>query len=314
MSKVLSKSTKKVANTKDSEVYGSSVFHFDPDKSCTYVNVTILDASEAVYVAAHAKVTESVTKKTPKFFSRKAGAKVADKVAKSMSEKVPTSKIATALSKKTPKKLMYNMFKKTGMRLSAECVFVEDNYFVMQIQVQKVDSLFIVREMKAKLAKEQERELQIKNGVEEEEEEVADDVSATTVELDDWIAEQEQLTEEELNSPYVTESMTAGKEKSWKEITSFKEFVILLVEYLILNVFPVWYHKIWQEKRLPILVNKKIGSMVKESLDKKMESKLLKADTHTMAEAEQARFLFAYLRVLRAKRQNMELAHEGAAV
>jgi len=299
----MSKSNKKVLNHKDSEIYSSSVFKLDPSKSATYVNITILDASEAVYNIAHAKVTASVPGITPKFFAKK----VAKKVAKSKSESIPPSKIAEGLSKKLPKKLMYNMFKNTGMRLSAECVFMEDNFFVVQVQVQKVDSLFIIREMKEKLAKEKERELQLANGIEEEEGEEEDEVSVATAVVDEWITEQEQLTEEELNSPYVTDSLTPATQKSWKGITSFKLLVILFIEWLVLNIFPVWYHRKWQEKRLPFLVEKRIGSGLKKMLDAKLEKKSLKADTTVLAEPDQARFLFAYLRQLRAKRQNIEL-------
>lgn len=296
-------------NKNCSEVYGSSVFKFDPNKSVTYVNITVLDASEAVYNVAHAMVTGSLSRIAPKSLSKK----VAKRVAKSKSETILPSRIAEGLSKKLPKKLMFKVFKKTGMRISAECVFREDNFIVIQFQVQKVDSLFIIREMKEKIAKEQERELQIANGIEEEEEDEDDEVSVATVVVDEWITEQEQLTQEELDCAYCTDSRTPETQipwkdmKPWKDMTSFKLFLVLFIEWLILNVFPEWLHRKWQEKVAPFLVDKKIGPCLEKLLCVKLEEKLLKADTTVVPEPEQARFLFDYLRYLRAKRQHTEL-------
>ena len=153
--------------------------------------------------------------------------------------------------------------------------------------------------MKTKILKEEAK----KESEDDETEIEEDEESVATAVLDEWIEDQSMFTQEELNQAYSRTDKTPRKK--FKEYTSFKEMIIDFIEYLILNVFPEWYHRKWQEKRLPALVQMGMKKSVKEMLDKKLEQKLLVAETIVKPEKEQGRYFFDNLQKLRLVRQGL---------
>ena len=122
---------------KKSGVYQQSLHPQDFKKSATYINVTIRDASEVVYGKVHSALRR--INLAPKILPKIKG-KVADKIATEASRRVPPSQVATVLATRLPKLLMYQMYHKHGMTISAQTVFVENEFIVVQLQVLRVDA------------------------------------------------------------------------------------------------------------------------------------------------------------------------------
>jgi hypothetical protein len=281
---------------KEKGVYPVFLRREDPDKALAYINLTILDASEAVYSMVHSKIREKQAKMPgPERFKKK----VAKSVAKAASNRVPPSTIAKQLSTKLPKKLMYMMYQKTGMKMAAQTVFVEDAFVVMQLQVQYVDSVRLLSSAKEKTNSKKEDD-DDNNGDD-------DDESVATQVLDDWIEEQSQLMTEEMESAFVTTTVeTEQKKKSdffecFKGGGSIKEVVINILEWILIRMGGTQMHQSLEEKHLPALVQSKITENMQEMMAKKLESKSLKAETVVLSEVQEARYFFNQLQKVRSQ-------------
>ncbi|CAB9524951.1 expressed unknown protein [Seminavis robusta] len=277
--------------------YHALLHEEDSSKKLTYVNITITDASEGVYKMVHSKVSE-----THKNFigTKKFKEKVAHTVARTASNSVPKKEIVKKLAGKVPKMLMYQMHHKMGMRIAAQNVYREDNYAVFQIQVQYVDS----KRMLA-TAKEEMRSSQSENATKSEEEEMDDDDSVATAVLDEWIAEQKNLVQEEQESAFVTEALNEEEENqlNWY---NWRELFVLFLTWLLHKLMPVTITRNLEENRLPALIQSQISSKLKEMLDKKLKSKSMKAETAVLGEEEQARYFFAQLQKIRTPKGEAE--------
>ena len=116
---------------KDAEAVYPALHAEDSDKSVAYVNFTIIDASDAIYNAVHAKVREKQDQFGVAVVPKKFKERVANKAAKFAASKVKKEAIASGLSEYLPKLLMYKMYHEAGMKVAAQTVFVEDSFVVM---------------------------------------------------------------------------------------------------------------------------------------------------------------------------------------
>lgn len=251
----------------------------DPNKKMSYINLTIVDASDAVYKMVHAKVTEKQSKLPgPAAFKNR----VAKTVAKTASTRVPASVIAEKLSEKLPKMLMYKMHHTTGMRIAAQAIFIEDTFVVMQLQIQYVDSVRLLN-----------------SATEQDDNEEDDDDSVATAVLDEWIEEQGKLAMEQEDSSFVTEAAGSagckGPAKNWKE------YVVNWLEWAIERIMPGSARRQLEHNHLPGLVQSKITSGIQEMMEKKLAQKSLKAEIAVLSQEEEARFFFSNLQMIRER-------------
>ncbi|CAB9497047.1 expressed unknown protein [Seminavis robusta] len=109
-------------------------------KSVLFLNIIVLDGTQGVKKAVKEKIDKTNMPQPIKDAAKKIGAKAASKLA------TPTT-IATKMSQEMPKKMPLEMAEK-GMTVTAEAVFQEGPYVVIQLQVQKLNSV-LMAEVKA---------------------------------------------------------------------------------------------------------------------------------------------------------------------
>lgn len=291
---------RKPLSKKRGSVYPVLLHKADTTKKTAYVNITILDASDAIYNMVHSKVNETHKNWVgPQKFKDM----VAHNVAKTASTKVPKRVLVQKLSDKIPKMLMYKMYHNAGMRLAAQTVFREDKYAVLQIQVQWVDTKRLLEN-----AKEDVRNSGTEEDKKEEEE---DDDSVATAVLDEWIEEQKNLLQEEQESSFVTEAQNLEPEGEKIDFSNWREVLVMILAWILTKIMPVTITKDLEENKLPALIQSQISKNMKEMLDKKLASKNLRAETAVLPEEEQARYFFANLQKIRtdpaAKEGTMKL-------
>lgn len=269
------------------------VYKADATKCTSYINLTVCDASDAVYNQVYSKVSATQTSfPGPKKFKEK----VAHAMAKTASTKVPKSVIVKAMAEKLPKMLMYKLHSKMGMRLAAQAVYREDNFVVIQIQVQYVDSKRLLAKAKEDMGKSQPEG--------EEEDDDSDDESVATAVLDEWIAEQKNLAQEEQESPFVTNSKLEEEEEQEEIVWSLKnwrEVIVMVLAWILTKLIPCTVTRDLEESKLPSLIQAQITSNMKDMLDQKLSKMELHADTAVLGEADQARYFFSHLQDLRSR-------------
>ena len=305
---IIGKKNQSTPKTNKKGVYPVILRKEDPTKSMAYINLTLLDASDAVYQMVHSKMQQKQSRLPgPQAINNF----VSNKVAKAASRNIPPSKIAEQLSKKLPKKLMYMMYHETGMKLAAQTVFVEDSYVVMQLQVQYVDSMRLLSKAKEGPELKGEEEKQESRNDSGNASGEDDEASVSTQVLDEWIEEQSQLIAEEENSLFVASSMTvpAAQKKiglldCFKNATSIREVVVGILEWVLCILGGTKIHRSLEERHLPSLVQSKITENMQSMMTKKLESKSLKADIAVLSETEQARYFYKHLQELRNKDTN----------
>jgi len=113
------------------------LYTVDAKRKVFYLNITLLDASEAIKEKVFEKISgkkvDSGEARTTTIKDRFAG-----RIANRVSQRVTPSKIVPKISKKIVKLLPLKMRQK-GIKIAAELAYVEGPYFVLELQVQHVD-------------------------------------------------------------------------------------------------------------------------------------------------------------------------------
>lgn len=261
---------------KSGDIYEVVLHEEDPSKALTFINVTLTDTSEAVFKMVHEKISNSQKKMpTPAKFKEK----VATRLAKTAANKIPPSAIAKKMAETFPKMLMYKMNTETGMQVAAQTVFVEDCFFVIQIQVQQVDLNRLVQSMGEEKS-------------DDDDDSVAPDV------LEAWIEDQKKLAKEEKESNFVTGVVTSSANEKTSE---WSDGFLGFVEWLVSRVLPVTVHKVLEEDKLPSLVQAKLSDKMQTMLEKKLADKGMGAEIAVLGHEAQARYFFPQLQHVRGK-------------
>jgi hypothetical protein len=288
---------KKVLGVEKTGVYQQVLHPPDYTKKATYINVTIRDASEAVYSKVHSALRR--INLAPKLLPKLKG-KVANKIATEASKHVPPAQVALALSDRLPKMLMYQMYHKHGMTISAQTVFIEKGYIVIQLQVLHVDA-------KRLLATQTQQPQYGANNNSNNEPEGGGGVSETeSMEpvdmklVDQWMAEQQQqlLEAAERKANHSTTNSTTGGHMDDSSSSSNNSHDLLNPNWWMqtaLGMLPETTKKSLESTTLPELVHTKLTERMQALLVSQLAHKQLCAETAVLPEEEQARFFFAYL-------------------
>lgn len=106
---------------------------FHPERSVLYLNIDILDPSDAVKRKVGKNIAKSNLPAPFKSIASVAGPKLASDLA---SNKVVATRMGQKMSEKMPRKL-----REKGIEAVVESVFQEGSYLVLQMQIQHVDML-----------------------------------------------------------------------------------------------------------------------------------------------------------------------------
>ena len=281
----------------------SELYAEDPDKAVTFINLTIVDASESVYDAVHEKMISQAKKQfVPKALQKK----VAKRVARTAANHVPPRVIAEKLAQKLPKTLMYKMYHKIGMQCAAQTVFVEDSFVVVQLQVQYVDSGRLLKTAKEKAENSVKEDSRTGENIPASDDEMDDndeddDESVATKVLDEWIEEQENLAHEESQSPFVTS--VVSNQATEAPLKSWAVMLIACLEWIISRFLPVKIHRELEANYLPALVQSNITATMTSMMSKKLAQKSLKAESVVLSQDLEARYFFKQLQKIRGKEQ-----------
>jgi len=267
---------------KKTTLYDVPLHAEDSEKGVSYINLTILDASEAVHSMVKQKIQETQANKPgPASFKNH----VADKVARAVASQVPASTITAKLSDKLPKMLMYQMHHKLNMKLAAQTVFVEDSYAVMQIQVQYVDATKLLAQ--AAVAETQDDD---------------DDDSVATAVLDEWLQEQANLPIPP-SSRVPSQLEIPSAESAGEPAKNWKEGLANWLEWVITKLLPDRAVRSLEHDRLPALVQSMITKNMRAMMEKKLTDKKLQADIAVLDSVSEARYFFSNLRAVRERAQ-----------
>jgi hypothetical protein len=305
-----------------------SIFDIDLEKDVSYINLTILDASQAVEAMVKEKLAEKSINNS-KFFSsiirppEKFRNKVHDKIASAVANNIPVSSIAKGLAESMPKLLMYKIATKTGMKLAAETVFVEDSYVVIQFQIQYVDSQKLIGLIKSK----SKSKTSSSSGSAEEVNDDDDDDDSIDPDpkvIDEWIQEQKELGLEggsELfydddgddnkegdttsnsnsnNNININHNINNSNSKDWKM------WIVDCLEWAIQQLLPDRTVKNLEHDHLPAILQTKITEQMQSMMELKLAKKNLEADILVLPSKDQSRYFFSNLITVRNRQEQKE--------
>jgi hypothetical protein len=306
-----------------------SIFDIDPEKDVSYINLTILDASQAVEAMVKEKIAET-EQNNSKFFSlirppEKFRNKVNDKIASAVANNVPVSTIAKSLAESMPKILMYKIATKTGMRLAAETVFVEDSFVVIQFQVQYVDSQKLLGLIKSK----SKTTSFSSGGADEVNDDDDDDDDDDSVDpdpkvVDEWIQEQKELGLEggseffydddtDNKEGATTTTVGNGSSSSSSNINNsnskgWKEWIVDCLEWAIQQLLPFRDRAVknLEHDHLPAILQTKITEQMQSMMELKLAKKNLEADISVLPSKDQSRYFYSNLTTVRNHQEQKE--------
>ena len=267
-----------------------SRFELDPDKDVSYINLTILDASKTVAAGVKDKLSESSRKMKyfPVVKRIMAREKVQDKIASKVGQKVTPTMIAKGLSDKMPNLLAYMMHQKTGMKVAAQTVFVEDAYVVIEFQVKHINSQKL-------LAKAREGPPDL---------DADEDLDVPPEVMEQWIKEQEKKEDQEAEEgtqqlrPDDDSTITSS---GAEEQSSWKIKIVNFLEYIITRLLPDHHLQHLEHETLPAVVQTKITEQMGAILEYKLGRKQLEAEIAVLSGATQARYFYSNLKTVREK-------------
>jgi len=158
----------------------------------------------------------------------------------------------------------------------SETVFLENCYFVIQLQVQNANPVLLV-ETAADAPED-------------------DDDSVESVVLSEWIKEQERELKEQATSPYVVTSRLDAKIRD-SPLTR-RSCPARWIDWLLSKLSSRYRNKI-ESLYLPSLIQKQITKKMDGMLRKKMIEKDVVAETEVLPESQQARYFFDHLKEIR---------------
>lgn len=240
-----------------------------------FVNCTVIDASLAVYDKVHDKFSKP--NKSPNSIREKVACAIASKAAKI----VTSQSIASKLSEKIPKLLMYKL-SDHGLQLLAETVFMEDTFFVVQLQVQYANPALLLESLED----------------DDNETDNDDNDSVETVVLDEWMEQMEKDAQEQVRSQNVFTSRMDAKLLRKSPLSRSKTCPARWLDW-ILSKCSSAYRKRIESRYLPILIQRIIISKMDKIIRKKFNEKNVVAETQVLREQEQARYFFDHLNELR---------------
>jgi hypothetical protein len=264
-----------------------------------YVNVTILDASDAVYRKVYSTLHEKLSR--TKFIPGPVvKTKLANAIAGGAASTVSPNLIAKKMSIKIPKVLMYQLGRK-GLKLHAETVFLELNYFVIQLQIQHADPLVLAQSLADDQQKEKEQMNQkaTQRAQSENDTDVTDDVgdddSVASAVIDAWLEEQDKLDTEEATSPFVVTSRLDAKVDAVNNTLLSRSTALVRCLKWLKSFISERYRVYLESNYLPNLMQAKISAKVDENLSKKLKDKCIVAETEVLLEDRQARYFYNQL-------------------
>jgi hypothetical protein len=308
-----------------------SIFDIDLEKDVSYINLTILDASQAVEAMVKEKLAEKSINNS-KFFSsiirppEKFRNKVHDKIASAVANNIPVSSIAKGLAESMPKLLMYKIATKTGMKLAAETVFVEDSYVVIQFQIQYVDSQKLIGLIKSK------SKTSSSSGsaeeVNDDDDDDDDSIDPDPKVIDEWIQEQKELGLEggseffyddygDDNKEGDTTSNSNSNSNSNNNINNnhninnsnskdWKMWIVDCLEWAIQQLLPDRTVKNLEHDHLPAILQTKITEQMQSMMELKLAKKNLEADILVLPSKDQSRYFFSNLITVRNRQEQKE--------
>jgi hypothetical protein len=307
-----------------------SIFDIDLEKDVSYINLTILDASQAVEAMVKEKLAEKSINNS-KFFSsiirppEKFRNKVHDKIASAVANNIPVSSIAKGLAESMPKLLMYKIATKTGMKLAAETVFVEDSYVVIQFQIQYVDSQKLIGLIKSKSKSKSKSKTSSSSGSAEEVNDDDDDDDSIDPDpkvIDEWIQEQKELgleggseffyddygddnkegdtTSNSNSNNNINHNINNSNSKDWKM------WIVDCLEWAIQQLLPDRTVKNLEHDHLPAILQTKITEQMQSMMELKLAKKNLEADILVLPSKDQSRYFFSNLITVRNRQEQKE--------
>ena len=187
-----------------------------------------------------------------------------------------------------------------------ETVFLEKTYFVIQIQVQHVNSALLlesVAEDDDKGADSSGRESGRRRNDESESDDDDSSSSNSSVEssvLDEWLEKQEREASEQAASPYVVTSRLDVKAALSKNsaLSRSTSCPVRWIDWLLSKI-SLRYRKRLESQLLPTMIQMVVTQRIHKMMRKKMVEKNLVARTKVLPETEQARYFFDRLKQVR---------------
>jgi hypothetical protein len=261
----------------------------DAEKSVLYINVVVIDASEAIANKVRVRVKDF---KVPKRLRR-----VVTAVATGVAGNVFTlEKIAKKVSKKICHKVPEKMLLR-GITAVVEEVFREGPFVVFQLQVQHVDLATLTEKQLNK---------ELKAGKDTVKD---DDDNSSTKSKDDGHTgdkkkkESDTKQDTDADTDIDTDTHDIDTTDLTTTITTIrplhvKHWFLYWLEFLLVCI-GASRQRILEEEVLPALVHGKLEKIVGEILAEKIEEKFLDAESNVCSAAAQARYFFDTLKEVR---------------
>ena len=277
----------------------SESIEMDAEKSILYINVVVIDASEAIKDRVRTRVDHL---RVPRRFRR-----VVTAAATGIAGNVFTlHKIAKKVSKKICQKLPEKMFVR-GITAVIEEVFREGPYVVFQLEVQRVDLATLT---------EKQLDKELKAGRDD------DDDSSKEKKDDDHTRDKKKKKEGDIkkdlhadadtrsiDTDFTTTTVDPGMTMATIQPQHVKHWLLYWLEQFI-AWFLYWleqclicmgasHQRRLEEDVLPELILGKLEIIIGEILAEKIEEKFLDAESNVCSQAVQARYFFDTIREVR---------------
>jgi hypothetical protein len=280
----------------------------DPEKSILYINIVVIDASEAITNKVRARVEDS---KLPKRLRR-----VVTAAATGIAGNVFTlEKIAKKVSKKIchtlPEKLLLR-----GITAVLEEIFREGPFVVFQLQVKHVDLATLTekqldKELKAAKGKDKDKdddENSSKNNKDDrhnrdkkkKEGDTKMDTDADIGKDADTHATGMDLTTTTMDAAMTITTIQSQHVRHWflYWLEQVLEWFLYWLEHFLVCIGASRQRRL-EEDVLPALIHGKLEKIIGEILAEKIEEKFLDAESNVCSAAAQARYFFDTLKEVR---------------
>jgi len=187
-----------------------------------------------------------------------------------------------------------------------ETVFLEKTYFVIQIQVQHVNSALLLESVAEDDGKSVDNVEKAEDDDDDESDDDDDDSSSSNSSvdssvLDEWLEKQELEAHEQAASPYVVTSrldVKAALSSKNSALSRSRSCPVRWINWLLSKI-SLRYRKRLESQLLPTMIQLVVTNRIHKMMKKKMVEKNLVARTKVLPETEQARYFFDRLKQVR---------------
>jgi protein required for attachment to host cells len=286
-----------------------------------YINLTVLDATEAVVDKVHNIMHgRRLHMPAPKAW-RKAWTKT---VAKRAAKHVSRKHVAKLLARKIPPRLIRTMNKR-GLSVWAETVFCDHAFVVVQVQVHHVDPVVfaesgVKNQLEKELKQRKEVDERLKSRLEHKDSfstssscSISSDPDSDNegIDSDDdsvsenqWMEAQKEALHAQSDNPFIV-----GKYETCPVLparVTYQSRLAWWMDWILSWLSPAYRHRM-ESRYLPNLIQRQLTGQTQRILRKRLRGRKIITDLQVLLEESQARYFFNHLKVVRHKKtHNMD--------